>query len=171
MKKDKNTDTDKITNFLVIFFIADPIISTLLYILFEILKIDGDNIISFLTLILPLTVMGVCHCFSTYDYSKKKKLTGLVTEFSKQKFGWKSYYQISVLADDGRIFNIETSNFRAFKYRYKKNIKLILMPENVMPKAIIKEDLHGRGELFLFLFFPIFYMFIIPVIAYLINGE
>lgn len=164
-------DVEKISKFCLWFFIIDFIAFILLYILFEILDIDGDVLLGFMTNILPLTVLGVCDCLIQYDYSKKKKLTGLVTEFSKQKFGRKSYYQISVLADDGRIFNIETSNFRASKYRYKKKIKLILMPENVMPKAIIKEDLHGRGELFLFLFFPIFYMFIIPVIAYLINGE
>ena len=69
-------DVEKISKFCLWFFIIDFIAFILLYILFEILDIDGDVLLGFMTNILPLTVLGVCDCLIQYDYSKKKKLTG-----------------------------------------------------------------------------------------------
>ncbi|GEM_PF-7011583 len=165
MKKDKTTD------FLWIAFVILQAVTLLALILFRLLKLDSDLLFG-INGILQITLLGMSHCLQTYDYSQKnhEKLTGLVTEFSNYQFGRKTYYQLSVLTDDGRMFQIETSNFRAARYRHKKNVKIIIMPENVMPNAMLKEDLPGRGELFLFLFFPVFYFFIIPVIAYLVTG-
>mgnify|MGYP006916107475 CR=1 FL=1 len=162
---------NKDTNFFITAFIILQIITIVAFIILKVLKIN-TNILFGINMLLQITLFGVSDCLQRYNYSQKnnKKLSGIVTDFSKYRFGGKNYYLISVLTDDGRVFTIDTHNFRAVKYRYKKKIEIIFMPESVMPQVMLKEDLQGKGRLFLFLLFPIFYIFGIPLIAYLING-